>query len=237
MISNSTFTEENILELCPIKKHSVIPPGVDINRFNFQNNIPGLRKFLRIPEDDIFILAIGNFIQRKGFEYLIEAFHIIVNQQKITNIRLRIGGRGPLKSKYEKMINHYSLTTFVDFLGYIKDDEISSYYSEADIFILPSIIDDRGDTEGLGVVLLEANACKTPIIGSKVGGILDVIENGVNGFFVEQKNALDLAEKIVLLACDKELRAQMGENGRKIVEKYFNWDSISNKIINIYYSL
>lgn len=237
MISNSTFTEEKTLELCSIKNHSVIPPGVDINRFYFQNNIPELRKFLEIPKDDIFILAIGNFIQRKGFEYLIEAFHIIANQQKITNIKLRIGGRGPLKSKYEKIINYYSLESFVDFLGYIKDEEISSYYSEADIFVLPSIIDDRGDTEGLGVVLLEANACQTPIIGSRVGGIPDIIQDGVNGLIVKQKNAADLAKKIIKLANDKKLRIEMGENGRKIVEEYFNWDSISKQIINIYKNL
>jgi len=234
IISNSTFTEEKTLELCHIKNHSVIPPGVDINRFYFQNNIPGLRKFLEILEEDILILTIGNFIHRKGFEYLIEAFNIIANQHKITNIKLRIGGRGPLKPKYEKIINYYSLKSFVDFLGYIKNEEISSYYSEADIFVLPSIIDDRGDTEGLGVVLLEANACKTPIIGSKVGGILDVIDDGVNGFFVEQKNARDLAEKIIQLAGDKELRTRIGENGRKMIVSNFNWDDISKKIINIY---
>ncbi|MDH3827253.1 MAG: glycosyltransferase family 4 protein, partial [Desulfobacterales bacterium] len=76
--------------------------------------------------------------------------------------------------------------------------------------------------------------CKTPIIGSRVGGITDVIQDGVNGLCVEPKNPVDLAEKIISLADDQNLRAEMGENGRKIVEDYFNWNSIAKKIINVY---
>ncbi len=236
-LSNSTFTEKKILEVYPLKNYKVISPGVDTTRFNSQSKISNLRKSIHISDDDIFVLVIGKFIQRKGFEYLIDAFNIIVNHRCITNIKLRIGGRGPLKKKYVNMISMYSLNKFIDFLGYIRDEGIPSYYSGADIFVLPSIIDDRGDTEGLGVVLLEANACKTPIIGSRVGGIPDIIQDGVNGLIVEQKNVADLAEKIIKLATDKNLRIEMGENGRKIVEEYFNWDSISKQIINIYKNL
>jgi len=147
-----------------------------------------LRKILNISEEDILILTIGKFIPRKGFEYLIKAFNIIVNQRKITNIKLRIGGRGPLKKKYETMIKEYGLNSCISFLGYIKDEEIPSYYIEADIFVLPSIVDDRGDTEGLGVVLLEALACHTPCIATRVGGITDIIKDGINGFLIEQKD-------------------------------------------------
>jgi glycosyltransferase involved in cell wall biosynthesis len=233
-ISNSTFTQKKTLAVYPQKNHIVISPGVDIKRFYPQNKIPGLRKMLDIFEDEIFVLAIGKFIPRKGFEYLLEAFHIVVNQKKIKNIKLRIGGRGPLKPKYEKLIDKYSLNSFVTFLGYIKDKDIPSYYSEADIFVLPSIVDDKGDTEGLGVVSLEANACKTPVIGSKVGGILDVITDGMNGYFVEQKNSQQLAEKIIKLADSRELRTMMGEKGRHIVEQNFNWDNISKRIIEVY---
>jgi glycosyltransferase involved in cell wall biosynthesis len=233
-ISNSTFTEKKTLAVYPLKNHRVIPPGVDIHRFYAHKKNPSLRKRLNISETEIFVLAIGKFIPRKGFEYLISAFDIIVNQKGITDVKLCIGGRGPLKSKYEKMISGYGLADFISFLGYIKDEDMPSYFSEADIFVLASIVDDRGDTEGLGVVFLEANACKTPIVGSKVGGILDVINDGVNGFFVEQKNSFDLADKIIKLANDAELRTQMGENGRKRVEERFNWDAISKQIIAMY---
>ena len=234
LISNSTFTEKKTLRIYPVLNHKVISPGVDINRFYPQKKIPNLRKILNISESDIFILAIGKFIPRKGFEYLIKAFNIIVNQRKITNIKLRIGGRGPLKKKYETMIKKYALNDCISFLGYIKDEEIPSYFTEADIFVLPSIVDDRGDTEGLGVVLIEALACRTPCIASNVGGIMDVLNDGINGFLVKQKNDVDLAEKVLKLANNKELRIEMGKNGYKFVKKIFNWNSISKKIINIY---
>jgi glycosyltransferase involved in cell wall biosynthesis len=237
LISNSSFTEKRTLEVYRSKRSVVIPPGVDVNRFYPQANIPNLRKILNVADDDIFVFSIGKFIPRKGFEYLIEAFNVIVHRRKITNIKLRIGGRGPLMPQYEQMIAQYSLGDFIGFLKYIKDGDIPSYYSEADIFVLPSIFDERGDTEGLGVVFLEANACETPVIGSKVGGISDVIKDGINGCYVQQKNAMDLAEKIIKLAGDEELRRQMGKTGRRIVEEHFNWNYLTRRIIRIYDSL
>ena len=234
LISNSTFTEKKTLEVYPVTNHQVISPGVDIKRFYPQKKIPNLRKILNISEEDILILAIGKFIPRKGFEYLIKAFNIIVNQRKITNIKLRIGGRGPLKKKYETMIKKYMLNNYISFLGYISDEEIPSYYSEADIFVLPSIIDERGDTEGLGVVLLEALACHTPCIATRVGGIPDIIKDGINGFLIEQRNFKSLVERILRLADDRELRIKIGINGYKSVKENFNWNSISKKIIKVY---
>ena len=237
LISNSTYTEQKTLAVYPRQNHIVIPPGVDLHRFYPQDRIPDLRKRLNITDDDIFVLTIVKFIPRKGIEFLIEAFNIIVKQRRISGIKLRIGGRGPLQLKYQKMIDDHGLNNYISFLEYIPDDDIASFYSAADIFVLPSIVDERGDTEGLGVVLLEANACKTPVIGSRVGGILDVIRDGRNGFFVEPKNSSDLAEKILKLASDRNLREVMGENSRKFVERHYNWEDISVKIIDRYHSL
>lgn len=237
LISNSTFTRDKTHEVYPAEYSVVIPPGVDTNRFYRQSKIPNLRHHLNITDDEVFVFTLGKFIPRKGFEYLIKAFHIIVNQKGIKDLKLRIGGRGPLRPKYKRLIQQYSLNDFIGFLEYIRDEDIVSYYSNADIFVLPSIIDDRGDTEGLGVVFLEANACQTSVIGSKVGGIPDIIKNGVNGFLVEQKNPNDLAEKIIKLAHDRKLREQMGENGRKVVNENFNWDHLTKRIIDVYHQV
>jgi glycosyltransferase involved in cell wall biosynthesis len=73
-----------------------------------------------------------------------------------------------------------------------------------------------------------------PCVASNVGGIIDVVNDGINGFLVKQKNDVDLAEKIIKLAGDKALREEMGVNGYKFVKKDFNWNSISKNIINIY---
>jgi glycosyltransferase involved in cell wall biosynthesis len=237
LICNSTYTGQKVLAVYPLRNHVVIPPGVDLHRFYPQNRIPDLRKRLNISEDDVFVLTIGKFIPRKGIEFLIEAFNIMVNERRVTCVKLRIGGRGPLKVRYQEMIDRLSLNNFVSFLEYIPDDDIASYYSASDIFVLPSIIDERGDTEGLGVVFLEANACKTPVIGSRVGGILDVIRDGQNGYLVEPKNSVDLAEKIMKLAGNEKLRKQMGDTGRRIVEEHFNWNCLTKRILQVYDSI
>jgi len=238
LISNSTFTEEKTLEVYPVKNHCVISPGVDVTRFYPQHNIPNLREKLNVSPDDFFILTIGKFIPRKGIEYLIEAMNIIVHKNGIKNIKVRIGGRGPLKSKYQDLIQRNDLNRYIDFIGYIPDNDLPSYYTEADVFVLPSIIDDAGDTEGLGVVFLEANACGTPVIGSKVGGIIDVITDNSNGYLVEPKNAEVLVEKILSIKTDEKLRDEMGANGRNEVNSLFRWDEIAKNIIeNVYEKL
>ena len=105
------------------------------------------------------------------------------------------------------------------------------------IFVIPTIIDDNGDTEGFGVVTLEANACETPVIASKVGGIIDVIEDGYNGFFVEQKNPEQIAARIKQLADNQKLRYSIGKNGRSRVTKEFNWENVADEIIQKYNKL
>lgn len=237
LITNSTFTEEKTLEVYPVKNHCVISPGVDVNRFYPQHNIPKLREKLNISSEAFFLLTIGKFIPRKGIEYLIEAMNSLVHEKGIRDIQLRIGGRGPLKGKYQELIQKYDLTEYIDFIGYIPDQDLPSYYTEADAFVLPSIVDDEGDTEGLGVVFLEANACATPVIGSKVGGILDVIEDGYNGLFANQKDSCDLSKKILYFYQNDTLRKLAGARGRNLIKEKFAWEKNIKNIIVIYKQL
>lgn len=234
LISNSTFTEEKTLEVYPVKNHCVISPGVDVTRFYPQHNIPNLREKLNVSPDDFFILTIGKFIPRKGIEYLIEAMNTIVHEKGIKDIQLRIGGRGPLKSKYQELIKKYDLNEYINFIGYIPDQDLPSYYTEADLFVLPSIVDDNGDTEGLGVVFIEANACGTPVIGSNVGGIVDVIVDGYNGLFTNQKDAYDLFEKMFYFYQNEILRKSTGATGKKLIKEKFAWEENIKNIIGVY---
>ena len=232
LLCNSRYTEKMALEIYPVKTHKIVSPGVDLHKFYPQ--IKNLRKKLNIGENDTFILSLAKFIPRKGIEYLIEAMDILVNKKKYSNIYVRLGGRGPLKKRYLNLIKKYNLNRYIKFTGYINKIDIANYYSEADIFVLPSIIDDSGDTEGLGVVLLEANACGTPVIGSRVGGIQDIILDGKNGFFVEQKSASDIANKLIKLINNPKLREEMGRTGKKYVSEKFNWEKNVEDIVKIY---
>ena len=234
LFANSSYVLNKTNKIYKVKNSKVLPVPIDYNVFHPQTDTSNIRKTLDVPINSIFVFTVGRFIPWKGFEYLIEALKMVVYDYGKSDIFLRIAGQGPLKEKYINLIRNLKLQDYVKLIGYIPNTKIHKYYNEADIFVIPSIIDENEETEGFGVVSLEANACKTPVIGTKVGGIVDVIENWYNGFLVEQKNPNQIAEKIIKLAEDKELREEVGKNGRKKVIKEFNWDKIANEIIKIY---
>jgi glycosyltransferase involved in cell wall biosynthesis len=118
--------------------------------------------------------------------------------------------------------------------GFIPEEDFPKYMKAADVFVLPSIVDSRGDTEGSATILLEAMACETPVVGTKVGGIPYAIKDNVGGFLVEQKNSRQLADKIVMLLSDERLRRKLGKIGRKYVEEKFSINKITEKYIEIF---
>lgn len=236
VVCNSTFTFEKALHQYPETNCIILRPGTDTNRF-YPNKEKGLRSKLSIPENDFFILTIGKFIPRKGIEVLLDAMNLLVNQQGLLNVKLRIGGRGYLKQKYLEKIREFNLESSISFLEYINDDDIPHYFSEADVFVLPAIIDERGDTEGLGVVLIEANACGTPVIASEVGGIKDVVKNGFNGLLITEKNSEELAAAIIRLIENPEFKNELGKNGRDYIKEFFSWQEICRNLEREYLRL
>ena len=234
LFANSSYVLTKTNKIYKVKNSKVLPVPIDYNIFQPQNDTSDIRQKLNIPVNSIFVFTAGRFISLKGFEYLTEAMNIIVNEYGKRDILLRIAGQGPLKEKYLELIQNLKLEGYVKLIGYVPNTKINKYYNEADIFVIPSIIDENEETEGFGVVSLEANACGTPVIASKVGGIVDVIEDGYNGYLVEQKSSEQIAKKIVKLAEDKELREEMGANGRKKVTEEFCWNRITNEVIKIY---
>lgn len=236
LFANSSYVLNKTLDIYPVSKYKILPVPINHEQFLPKENSVIIRKKLGV-EDCIFVFSAGRFIKWKGFEYLIEAFNILINKYHKKGIKLRIAGRGPMEGKYRDLINHYELNESVKLIGYIINTKMPEYYNAADIFVIPSIIDENGDTEGLGLVSLEANACETPVIGTRVGGIVDVIDDGVNGFLVDQKAPYQFADKIIELSEHHNLRNAMGENGRKRIKKQFNWNNITENILNIYNQL
>ncbi len=91
-------------------------------------------------------------------------------------------------------------------LSNVSDEKLLEIYNSSDLFVLPSIVDSQGNTEGLGVVLLEAMACKLPVIGSNIGGIPDIIQDSETGLLVPQKDSLKISRAIIELIENEDLR-------------------------------
>ncbi|MEK6837350.1 MAG: glycosyltransferase family 4 protein, partial [Nanoarchaeota archaeon] len=123
------------------------------------------------------------------------------------------------------------------FAGSIPNTDLPSFYKAADVFVLPSIIDSKGDTEGLGVVLLEAIAAGTPVVASNVGGIPDVITSNKTGLLVGQKNPAALSKAIVSLLKNSWLRKRFGTAAKIRVEKNFSWEKIAAEFAKVYDSI
>ena len=123
---------------------------------------------------------------------------------------------------------------FVLFPGSKTGIDLAKYFATADIFIGPSIITSSGDTEGLGVVFLEAMASGTTVIASDVGGVSDILEDHVNGLMVQQKNPSAIAEKVLYLAKDPSLRKNLSDRGLQKIKDRFTWESVAKKFLATY---
>ncbi len=112
--------------------------------------------------------------------------------------------------------------------------ELLGLYNSSDIFVLPSIVDSQGNTEGLGVVLLEAMACKLPVIASNIGGIPDIVHDGVTGMLVPQKDIFQLSSTINNLIKNESLREKIAIEGYYSVQNKFSWKRIAECYLKIY---
>ena len=224
-ITNSTATRKFCLEAgLDGDKIEVIPFGVDTDFF---------RPLDVYKDETIFqILSVGYLIERKGFEYLIRAMPLVLEKHK--QARLKIVGSGPLESKLKELIYELDLGDEVEIVNNVSDEELLMIYNSSDLFVLPSIVDSQGNTEGLGVVLLEAMACGLPVIGSDVGGIPDIIEDNKTGIMISEKDISGISGAILKLIENENYLEKLSIQGYDIVRDRFSWKKISKLYLNVY---
>lgn len=209
------------------EKLEIIPFGVDTNFFKPINPQKDNEKFR--------ILSIGYLIERKGFEYLIKSVKEVLKEH--INVKLKIVGSGPLERHIKELINELKLENNIQIINNVSDEKLLELYNSSDLFVLPSIVDSQGNTEGLGVVLLEAMACKLSVIGSNIGGIPDIIQDGETGLLVPEKDIMGISKAIIELIENEELREFIALKGYKMVKDKFSWEKIGKKYLNIYKAL
>ncbi len=224
IVVNSSFTAERVSGLLsgdtPL---SIIPMGSggEISK--------SAKKFSDFSKNgNIRILFAGRLIKLKGVEYLLRALSMLDSR-----FRLTVAGDGPCFNELKKYAEK-SLEDRVDFPGFVSPDKMSELYRKSDIFVLPSIVDKEGFSEGLGTVLIEAMQHRVPVIASHVGGIPDIVENGETGILVPQKNPEKLAEALKKLADDSEFRKKIVEKAEKNLKKRFAWETVAEKHMSCY---
>src|SRR3989442_188084 len=179
VVGISSYTAREIAELVHVRVR-VIPYGL-----GFAESLPESRE-RRATGDSFRILYVGNLIPRKGVRYLIDALKRLPPD---IPAKLLILGEGTDRPKLEAQVRELGLNGRVTMPGRVPDPDLHRAFREADVFVLPSIVDKRGDTEGLGVVLLEAMSYRVPVIGSAIGGITDIISDGETELLVPPEDS------------------------------------------------
>lgn len=199
---------------------TVIPNGFKADLF-FPRKTLECRKKLNLPLDKKVILTVGNLEPVKGQKYLLEAVQRIIQERKDT--LCVIIGSGRLRSGLERQIRSLRLESYIILAGGKPHDEIPLWMNAADLFVLPSL------NEGNPTAMFEALGCGVPFIGTKVGGVPEIITSDEYGLLVEPANSKDLAEKI-LFALDCEWNRE----AIHIYAQQYTWDTISKKILGVY---
>ena len=199
-IANSRATKNAVEILSGRNDVALIPMGVDTDLFDKTGNLEtaGSDK----AEKDHIILFAGRLIKVKGVDVLIRSMPKILAH--IPESKLLIVGNGPQLKTLMALSKQMGVSNQVVFKRRVAPEELKKYYNLADVFVLPSIIRDTGETEGLGMVLLEAMACGVPVIGTDVGGIGDSIVHEETGLLITAGAADAIADNVIRLFKDKK---------------------------------
>ena len=205
------------------------------------------------------ILFVGRHIERKGIRYLIEAAKYLPTDK----FEIRIVGVGdlteqlkqqaalldesgstgsptlchPERNEVKDPVNFSGVEespASIIFTGKLSPEALANEYKTANVFVLPAIVDSKGDTEGLGVVLIEAMELGLPIVASNVGGIPDVVIDGQSGILVPEKDPVALADAFKRLEADPTLIENLLAGARKRIDECFTWDGIIERQIEVY---
>ena len=178
------------------------------------------------------LLALGRFVGKKGYDYLILACKILKDAG--FDFQLTLAGDGPLKGKLKRLTRRMGLTDRVFFPGFVTYERIPELFHSADVFLMPSIVHSSGDRDGIPTVIMESLLHRVPVIATDVSGIPEVIEDGITGFLIPQKNSVALARAIVSLARDRKHAIRMAEQGRAKVSDMFDTEKSHTRILHLY---
>lgn len=224
-----TISEHNraiIKKGSAVEHHSkihVVHCGVDMKRF----------ASIRPPDgsDPMRVLCVGTLEERKGQRHLIDACAVA----RDAGVRLicRLVGDGPDRQSLQDQISRWGLEDRVLLVGALRSDDVAMEMNAADVVVTPSVPTLGGKSEGIPVVLMEGMAMERPVVASRLSGIPELVEHRVSGLVVEPADIAGLAEALLELAADPELRIRLGQSGRRRVAEQFELGATTQQLIDL----
>jgi glycosyltransferase involved in cell wall biosynthesis len=207
---------KNKLERYGLRAH-LLRHYVDLSRYPYKTSNPKGNR----------ILFVGRLQEEKGLSVLIHAFEQVC--KRVSDAKLDIVGCGPEEKKYQNMVRSCRLEKKVLFHGFSEEHQLPSYYKKANMVVLPSVC-----IENSPLVLLEAMAAGRPIIGTRIGGIPEMIMEGENGFLVRPGDPKGLTERLLYLLRHPERAEEMGRSGLERVKRHHSLDRHMDNLLAVF---
>ena len=221
--------QQRLVELgCDRHKTTVHHMGVDCRKFSFKHRSLN-------PDSQIRLISIARLVEKKGLEYAIRAVAKLVEVHQ--NLHYTIIGDGPLRQELEDLVDRLKLRKHIAFLGWRTQQEVIDELDRSDVLLAPSVTSKEGDQEGIPVTLMEAMAIGLPVVSTWHSGIPELIEDGVSGYLVAERDVDALAHRIAELASRPKVYLAMSIEGRRRIEKSFNSDKLNDQLVDFYAEL
>lgn len=211
VVTVSSFTQNELINRgVPEDRIQVITNGVDLSRFQ-----PGQKDARLLSKYNLtgkkVLLTVGRLEARKGQDKVIASLPMIL--QELGDVYYWVVGQGSYREKLERLAQKMGVRDRVIFAGRVDGEDLPRFYRSCDVFIMPNRTLPSGETEGFGLVFLEANACAKPVIGGRAGGVPDAVVDGETGLLVDGTSVGEIAASVVRLLTTPELASSMGESG------------------------
>jgi len=225
VIANSEYTRDQLQSMGVAGNRIVIiHPGVDTNRFRPGLFCDDLKKRIGIGKGGKLIVSVGRLSRRKGFDMLISALPLLVARG--IDARYVVIGSGEDELYLSDLAAMKNVRSRVHLLGHVAMDELPRWYNAADVLAMPNR-DIDGDTEGFGMVFIEAAACGRPTLAGKAGGTAAAVEDGVTGLRVDGDSVEDIARGLEKILSDEQFAARLGSNGLARVGRDYSWETVA----------
>lgn len=202
--------------------------GIECKRFQYLE-----RK--RASDESTSIVMIGRLVEKKGIGYGIQAIARIIASRRV--LSCTIIGEGPLRGELERLIRELGIDAHVRMVGSKSHDEVIRVLAQSHILMAPSVTAADGDEEGIPNTLKEAMAMGLPVISTAHAGIPELVEDGVSGFLVPERNVEALADRLMRLVDHPETWAAMGRAGRRQIEAEFDTDRLNDELLLLYQNM
>jgi phosphatidylinositol alpha-1,6-mannosyltransferase len=227
VIANSDFTH---IELCKMgvnnKSIVLINPGVDIERFQPGLPCEDLKQTIGLGPNEKLILSVGRLSRRKGFDMVIRSLPAL-NQNKVL-VRYALIGIGEDHDYLTNLAKELGVKDRVHMLGHVSSNDLPRWYNACDVFAMPNR-KINGDTEGFGMVFIEAAACKKPSVAGLDGGATSAVLDQTTGICANGQLLINVTNALQAVLSDMALASNLGINGYKRVIDHFSWDSVASK--------